>query len=93
MTYIITLLISAILYYLVFFKLKEEVCKNGVWTLKGKAKFPIWLWLVGGFMCLTPILNVVAMVVILGACISVEEYHCSGNIRYTLFGLHLLNRI
>lgn len=65
---IILYLITAICYYLVFFKAREEHYEyidnsyNREWVDKGKAKYPIWLWILAGIIALIPILGILVMV-------------------------------
>lgn len=71
MLWIISYLITAICYYLVFFKAREEHYEyktdnsyNREWVYKGKAKYPIWIWILAGIIALIPVLGVLAMVVL-----------------------------
>lgn len=66
---IILYLITAICYYLVFFKAREEHYEyttdnsySREWVDKGKAKYPIWMWILTGAIALIPILGILVMV-------------------------------
>ena len=69
MLWIISYLITAFCYYLIFFKAREEHYEketdhwssDRVWVDKGKAKYPVWLWILAGTIALIPILGILVM--------------------------------
>lgn len=69
---IISYLITAFCYYLIFFKAREEHYEketdhwssDRVWVDKGKAKYPVWLWIMAGTIVMIPILGGVVMVLV-----------------------------
>jgi hypothetical protein len=55
-----------------FFKAREEHYENEtdhwssdrVWVDKGKAKYPVWLWILAGTIALIPFLGMIVMLVL-----------------------------
>lgn len=72
MFWIISYLITAFCYYLIFFKAREEhyeketyhCSSDRVWVDKGKAKYPVWLWILAGTIALIPFFGMLVMLVI-----------------------------
>lgn len=70
MLWIISYLITAFCYYLIFFKVREEHYEketdhwssDRVWVDKGKAKYPVWLWIFAGTIAMIPVMGVLVMV-------------------------------
>lgn len=71
---IISYLITAFCYYLVFFKTRKEYYEKvnedyyysgRVWVDKGKAKFPLWMWFAMGLIGIIPVLGTLTFIVII----------------------------
>lgn len=69
MLWIISYLITAFCYYLIFFKAREEHYEketdhwfsDSVWVDRGKAKYPIWLWILAGTIAMIPVMGMIVM--------------------------------
>ena len=76
--------------------LKEESGLKGIttgWKVVGKAKFPIWLWLLCFVWLFIPIVNAISLFIMLVVFVSSTEDNGRGATRYTLFGLHLAKKV
>lgn len=94
--YAITILIAAIFYFLIFFMLKVESRLKGFttgWKVVGKAKFPIWFWLLCFVLLFVPFVNAIGLFILLVCCISLTDDSGREATRYTLFGLHLAKEV
>lgn len=94
--YATTILIAAIFYFLIFFMLKEESGLKGIttgWKVVGKAKFPIFLWLLCFVLLFVPFVNAIGLFVLLVVLISLTDDCGRKATRYTLFGLHLTKEV
>lgn len=67
MFWIISYLISFLVFYFVFFRFYKFERKrwSEPWEVVGKAKFPVYVWIIGICIVLTPICNIIAAVGIL----------------------------
>ena len=79
MFWIISYLISFLVFYFAFFRFyKFERKRSGEpWEVVGKAKLPVYVWMIGICLVLTPIVNIISAIVVLGAniinlCATVE---------------------
>lgn len=94
MLLIISYLITAFCYYLIFFKAREEHYEketdhwnsDRVWVDKGKAKYPVWFWLLFLSIAMIPFLGGVVMVLVviwfiigLGDTYDQERYKLNGS--------------
>lgn len=94
--YAITILIAAIFYFLIFFMLKEESGLKGIttgWKVVGKAKFPIWFWLLCFVLLFVPFVNAIGLFALLVFFVSSTDDNGREATRYTLFGLHLAKEV
>jgi hypothetical protein len=64
MFWFISYLISFVVFYFVFFRfyLFERQRWSEPWAVVGKVKWPIYMWIIGICIVLTPILNIIAAV-------------------------------
>lgn len=64
---LIIYIISLILYYLIFFCFKEQkltwVENKKEWKITKRIKFPLWFWIIGTIVLITPILNITGLVI------------------------------
>lgn len=80
MLWIISYLITAFCYYLILFKAREEHyeketdhwCSDRVWVDKGKAKYPVWLWILAGAIAMIPVLGMIVMLgIVCWSCVGI----------------------
>lgn len=93
--YAITILIAAIFYFLIFFMLKEEktLRDSNEWKVVGKAKFPLWFWLLFFVVLFVPFVNAIGLFALLVFFVSSTDDNGREATRYTLFGLHLAKEV
>ena len=93
--YAITILIAAIFYFLIFFMLKEEktLRDSNEWKVVGKAKLPLWFWLLCFVLLFVPFVNAIGFFALLAFFMSTIDKDYNYKIRYTLFGLHLTKEL
>lgn len=67
MVWIISYLISFVVFYLVFFRIYEfhrtRSCEP--WEVVGKVKLPVYAWLIGVCLVLTPLFNILSAIGVL----------------------------
>lgn len=66
---LINYLISFVVFYFVFFRFYEFHRKRSSepWEVVGRVKLPVYVWMIGICLVLTPIVNIVSVIVVLGA--------------------------
>lgn len=67
MSWLISYLISFVTFYFVFFRFYEFERKRGYapWEVVGKVKLPIYIWLIGVCIVLTPVFNIISAIGVL----------------------------
>lgn len=82
MFWIISYLMAFLVFYFVFFRFylfeRQRWCEP--WEVVGKVKLPVYVWLIGVCLVLTPILNIIAAVSIVAVntvnlCVTSELDH------------------
>jgi putative flippase GtrA len=69
MSWLISYLFSFVVFYFVFFRFYEFERKRGSepWEVVGKVKLPVYAWLIGVCLVLTPIVNIISTIGVLVA--------------------------
>ena len=67
MFWIISYLMAFLVFYFVFFRFYEfkRNCRSESWEVVGKVKLPVYAWLIGVCLVLTPIGNIISAIGIL----------------------------
>lgn len=69
MFWIISYLMAFLVFYFVFFRFYEferKRCREP-WEVVGKVKLPVYAWMIGICLVLTPIVNIISVIVVLVA--------------------------